>query len=151
MSNESKWFVKLFKPLGFEKILIKAFYQTRGSKNIWFDEDLKSCKENYSMYAYVKLCNWSDDLTIDGSYLHLVKDKEPHTFKVQYAFNHAGILAMPLETFTNEKLDDFSKTMFAQLMLALSNGYELRFGIYGQTLLEPQSFMTSIVDCDMMV
>ena len=151
MCSESKWLIKLFKPFGFEKILIKAFYKTRSGKHVWFDEDLKTCKEDYSMHAYVKLCRWKDDQSFDGAYLAVAKDDKPSIFEVQHKFNNAGILAIPLETFTHEKLDDFSKTMFAQLMIALSNGYELRLGAYGRTILEPHSYMTSIVECDMMV
>lgn len=151
MNNESKWLINIFRSLDYKKILIKAFYKTRSGKHIWFDEDLKGCKEDYVMKAYVKICNWKDDKTWDGDYLNLEKDCNIRLFEVDYVFNHAGILAIPLDALANKKLDDFCKMMFMQIIMSLSNGNFLKFGKYGPIMLSPEETLSSLIECDLIV
>lgn len=155
MTNESLWLINAFNATGNSKLLVKSFYKTQSGKRIWFEEDLKNEAkgQNVHTYAFLKLCNHDADVPYDGWYFWKCNDKlnDRNLFEFEYPFKDVDTRIVPIDFLKKENLDRFTVSLFAQMMIASSKGYDIRLGPYGSSITKSSSINTALVECDMMV
>lgn len=157
MANESLWLINKLKPYGYKNFMVKSFFKTPDGHYIW-EEDESTAGKELSSHAYVKLCNCDRDMAFDGHFLYAepktrIKPANRLPFELDFKFNHAGLLVVPLENIKNAPFDKLCKALFIQLMLYASHGYEIRVGRYAGVgvVVKPYQHELSLIECDMMV
>lgn len=148
MTNESIWLIKTLKKSSLKNLFIKSFYQTPICK-IWDDDDLKNAQHPVPR-GYIGVSDWKDDSCVT----YLMADDETHFIRlveIDFPFNHAGQMAISLESLNNDEFNAFCQSVFTQLMLLVSKGYAIKLGMHGGTLIEPYSEIENLIDCDMAV
>lgn len=158
MTNESLWLIRLLKDLGYKNLFVKSFYITKTNHKIWDDSDIKSCDEVISR-GYVGVSNWKDNadyyFTLDDPHtnntLHSLSWSDRVILEIDFKFNCAGQLAIPLDNLKKNEYDDFCRSLFIQLMMASSKGYNVALGYFGKTFIKAHNENESLISCDMMV
>lgn len=154
MTNESLWIIKTLKPLGYRNLFVKSFYRTKENhRRIWDDSDIKPCDQVVPR-GHVGVSNWNDDadyfFTLDGRDNKLNLSHRV-LLEIDFKFNCAGQLAIPLDNLKKNEYDDFCRSLFIQLIMASSKGYSVALGYFGETFIKANNEFELLVDCDLVV
>ena len=154
MTNESLWLIKNLKTLGYKNLFVKSFYRTKANhRRIWDDSDIKPCDQVISR-GYVGVSNWKDNadyfFTLD-SRANKLNLSHRILLEIDFKFNCAGQLAIPLDNLKKNEYDDFCRSLFIQLIMASSKGYSVALGYCGETFIKANNEFELLVDCDLVV
>lgn len=154
MTNESLWLIKMLKPLGYRNLFVKSFYRTKDNHRIWDDTDIKQCDQAVPR-GYVGVSNWNDDadhfFTIEDHANKPNRSSPRICLEIDFKFNCAGQLAIPLDNLKKNEYDDFCRSLFIQLIMASSKGYSIALGYFGETFIKANNEFELLVDCDLVV
>ena len=159
MTNEALWLIDLCKKNSCSHILIKSFYKTLNGR-VWDDDDLKNAAYPTSHCIIGLYYNSPNDVLFLRTFNKSQSLVKQHPNKLEsylsilefdFNFKHAGELKIPIEKLKENVFDDFCKSIFTQLMMLVSKGYDIIYGPTSMVLIDAHTEMEILIQCDLIV